>query len=196
MRKQMMELQGLKSGPLSANDTREGEGRLVTKEAEDDYLAGPLTVESYVVFRVRPLIDSYEKLASRLSQRLKQLEIAAYAVNLLGVVLATSFVNSGEWLSLTVAVVALLGGTIEFGQLKSRLVALNLSLAELNELIVWWDSLSVVQRRPDVVRSTVVQVTERAVHQVVDALTTAASSAQKSVEREMAHDVVAGGEDS
>jgi len=194
MRTFVMELQGLKYGRLSMKEKmkeeemRETTRGMVAKDVEDDYLAGPMSVESYVIFRTRPLIESYEKLSVRLATQLRQLELAGFVVNLIGAVMATSFVNFAEWLSLTVAICALLSGVVEFTQLKKRVVAVNLALGELHSLMVWWDALSVVRRRPTSVKAIVVETTERAVIQMVDALTTAASNTQTSVEMQLTHD--------
>ena len=196
MRKVIMELQGLKYGKLTVKEKQEekkAKNEMLAKEVEDDYLAGSLSTTSYVVFRVRPLIESYETQAIGLAKRLQWLEIAALLANLAGVVFATGFVNFGEWVSLTVVLVALLTGVLEFTQLKNRVVYINLSIGELRNLLVWWDSLSVVRRRSSAVKAHVVDTTERAILQVVDAQTTAAANAQILVEKQLARTSYCGG---
>ena len=196
MRKVIMELQGLKYGKLTVKEKQEekkAKNEMLAKEVEDDYLAGSLSTTSYVVFRVRPLIESYETQAIGLAKRLQWLEIAALLANLVGVVFATGFVNFGEWVSLTVVLVALLTGVLEFTQLKNRVVYINLSIGELRNLLVWWDSLSVVRRRSSAVKAHVVDTTERAILQVVDAQTTAAANAQILVEKQLARTSYYGG---
>ena len=49
--------------------------------------------------------------------------------------------------------------------------------------MVQWDSMSVVRRRTDAVKTLIVETTERALIQVVDKSTTAASNTQTSVEK-------------
>jgi len=189
MRTHLMELQGLKYGALSVKEKKEEKSKrrtmqgagAVAREVEDDYLAGPLSVESYVVFRVRPLIEHYEKRAVQLANRLIFYETLTFVLNSSGAVLA--IFGFYEWVTLTVAVVAVLSGVIEFTQLRSQVVSVNLSLRDLQKLIVWWDSLSAVYRRTVATKSRVVDTTERAIVQIVDEHTTAASSTQLAVDK-------------
>ena len=188
MRKQVMELQGMKYGKLSVKERKEEKRKKkkqgeATKEVDDDYLAGSLAVESYVVFRTRPLMEHYEKEAFKLANRLVLYETIIFVVNAAGAFLAV--VQFDEWVTLTVAVVAVLTNVIEFTQLRNQVVSVNLALRDLQRLIVWWDSLSDMLRRTDEAKSRVVDTTERAIIQVVDEKTTAASRTQLSVEKEL-----------
>ena len=148
---------------------------------EDDYLAGPLSVESYVLFRVRPLIELYERKAVKLASRLSLYELLTFAINASGTLLAVF--RFDEWVTFTVAVVAVLTAVVEFTQLRNQVVSVNLSLRDLQKLSIWWDSLSADRRRADETTARVVDTTERAILQVVDEHTTAASRIQLSVEK-------------
>ena len=197
MRTQIMEFQGLKYGKLTPKQKREEKRQrkkigLRAKDVEDDYLFGPLSVESYVIFRVRPLIERWEAQAARLAFRLNFIEILGFIINSSGAVLATGFANASEWVALTVAIGAVLTAIVEFTQLRNQLVSLNLALRNLQSLLVWWDSLSVVKRRTGAIKALVVGTTERAIIQVVDAQTTAASNTQTSVANQLSD---AGGAD-
>jgi hypothetical protein len=193
MRKRIVELQGLKPGKLTANEKKDEKKKrkkeqedTVAKDIEDDYLFGPLSVESYVIFRVRPLIEHYEKQASRLAFKLATYEVLGFVVNSLGAVLAT--INFTEWVTLTVFASTILTAIVEFTQLHDQVVSNNLALRNLNTLLVKWDSLSVVRRRTETTKSEVVATTERSIIDVVDACTTAASNTQTSVEKELKTD--------
>ena len=193
MRKSMMELQGRKYGQLSAAERREEaktkkRSDSIAKQVEDDYLFGPMSVDSYVIFRVRPLIEKYEKRSAELSNLLTLLDVVGFAVNSLGAVLAVDFVNFSEWVALSVAIAAVLTGVIEFTQLRNQVVSVNLALGDLQNMIVWWDSLSVVRRRTDATKRHIVGVTEAAVLHVVKEFTTAASNTQTSVAKHMANE--------
>ena len=145
------------------------------------------------------LAESFNRVLNRVSNSVivPLLAVAGNALSiivlLVGVVFATGFVNFGEWVSLTVVLVALLTGVLEFTQLKNRVVYINLSIGELRNLLVWWDSLSVVRRRSSAVKAHVVDTTERAILQVVDAQTTAAANAQILVEKQLARTSYYGG---
>lgn len=187
MRKHLMALQGMQYGKLSVKD-KKAEKRKEQKQSEsvvdDDFLLGTLGTESYVTFRVRPLIEHYEKKAVLLANRLILCETLSIVFQASGVVLA--LLNCQEWVTLAIAVVAVVMGIQEFTQLRNQVVSVNLSLRDLQKLIVWWDSLSVLRRRSDDTKARVVGTTERAIFQVVDEHTTSAASAQLSVEKDLA----------
>ena len=128
-------------------------------------------------------MEHYEKEAFKLANRLVLYETIIFVVNAAGAFLAV--VQFDEWVTLTVAVVAVLTNVIEFTQLRNQVVSVNLALRDLQRLIVWWDSLSDMLRRTDEAKSRVVDTTERAIIQVVDEKTTAASRTQLSVEKEL-----------
>lgn len=63
---------------------------------------------------------------------------------------------------------------------------MNLSLQELQKLVVRWDSLSKLERRSNAVKARIVGATERAMLQVMSKATTAASNTQSSTEQHLA----------
>ena len=177
MRKMVMDLQGSQYGKLTPAqkeaERKNSRHTTMNKELDDDYLAGPLSVESYVVFRARPLMERYEKQVMHLSRKVQLYDILGLLVNALGAVLAA--LDFTEWVTLTVAIVATLAAIIDFTQLRNHVIANNLALRDLQNMMVWWDSLPLTSRRNIVTTSQVVDITERGVMQVVDAYTTAAS---------------------
>lgn len=112
---------------------------------DDDYLAGPLTVDTYTTYRMRPVMEMLERRANKLSWRLSAIEIAGFTIQSSGAVLATF--KFTEWVALTVAISAVLQGFIEFMSLRDQLTSVNLALKDLESLSVMWDSLSIVRRR-------------------------------------------------
>ena len=60
---------------------------------------------------------------------------------------------------------------------------MNSSLADLQKIVVRWESLSVLQRRSNAVKARLVGATERAILEVVSKGTTAASNTQTSIEQ-------------
>ena len=153
---------------------------------DDDYLAGPLSTESYMVFRVRPVIDMLEKRALKLSWRLGTLEILGFTIQSSGAILGAFAWY--EWVALTVALAAIIQGIIEYVNLPNQVTSVNLALRDLQSLLVFWDSLSIVRRRTPAVKSQVVTITETALLAVVHEHTTAASNAITSVAKKLAHD--------
>jgi len=188
MRKQMMELQGAKYGKQDAATIKEEKKNrkksVLAKDIEDDYLCGPLSVESYVVFRVRPIEEKLERHTMKLAWRLQMFDMLGFVFNSAGTILAA--VALTEFVSLTVAIVAVLTSIVEFSKLRDQVVSSNLALRDLQSLLVKWDSLSVVRRRTVSIKAEVVDSTEEALLAVVIAHTTAASETQVSVKRKLA----------
>ena len=153
---------------------------------DDDYLAGPLTIDSYMCYRVRPAMEYLEKKANKLAWRLSALEIAGFIVQSSGSVLGAF--EFTEWVALTVAIAAVLQSFIEFVQLRNQVTSVNLALRDLQSLSVFWDSLSIVRRRTPAVKMQVVRTAEAALLMVVDAHTTASSNTITSVDKKMAAD--------
>ena len=125
---------------------------------------------------------------TKLAFRLLMIDIMTFVVNALGAVLAAIEVGGvglTEWISLTVATVAVLTGIVEFTQLRNQVVSCNLALKDLQRMELWWNSLSLVRRRTPTVKAVIVATAERAYLDVVDAHTTAAKNTQRAVEKSL-----------
>ena len=188
MRKLLMEMQGLKTGNLNSKEKAEEKKKLkkrgmIAKQVDDDYLVGPLSTDSYVTFRVRPLTERLEKQAVKLSGRLQFLDILGFCISATGTILAAYGLNS--WISVTVAVSSVVFSITEFTQLRNQVVSTNLALRDLHAILVKWDSLSLVKRRVRVVAEEIVMTTENAFLDVVKNHTTAASNTQVSVAKSL-----------
>jgi hypothetical protein len=186
MRKTIMELQGKKYGKLTGKQKEEEKksqkkSRALAKSVEDDYLFGALSIDSYVVFRLRPLTERLEKQAAKLSSRLTYCECLIFFFNMVSAVLAVDAVNCTEWISLTVAAISVISGLVEFTQLRNQVVSCNLALRDLHTIELEWNSLSLLKRRTPFNKSKIVTLVEDAYISVVDAHTTAASNTQKTI---------------
>jgi len=147
---------------------------------EDDYLSGPMSVETYVVFRVRPCMEELERTATRVAARLNLLETIAVIVFSTGSVLAV--LDLSQWVALTVIISVTIVSIMEFSMLRNTLIAINIALAQLQSLITAWDSMSLVTRRLPSTRDSLVRITESSLANVLDAKTTAASKSQSKME--------------
>ena len=122
---------------------------------EDDYLAGVLSVDTYVAYRAA-VINMFERRANKLSRRLMTIEILGFIIQSSGAVLA--IFEYTEWVALTVAIAAVLQGLIEFMNIRDQLTSVNIALKDLEAAIVYWDSLSIVRRRTNVVKMQLASV--------------------------------------
>jgi hypothetical protein len=125
MRKVIADLQGLPFGPITAAERREAKVNNTKQTAEgkggeDDYLLDPLSIDNYVMFRLRPVVDRWEHEVWMLSRRLHAIDAMSFVISTIGVVLATGVVNALEWVPITVLLVVLLTAAAEFTQLRNR----------------------------------------------------------------------------
>jgi len=168
----------------------------VTRNLEDDYLAGPLNIDTYVCYRVRPVRDMLQKRALRRSFVLTLLDTLSFVIQSSGAILAVF--NLSEWVAVTVGVSAVLQGFIEFMCLRDQVTSVNLALRDLKSTLVYWDSLSIVRRRTPAVKQQIVKATEDALLMVISAHTTASSNTITSVLKQLsaeAHEVDAANEE-
>jgi len=159
---------------------------LVSKSirVDDDYLAGPMTIDTYMTYRVRPVMAMLQNRADRRARLLSQLEILGFCIQASGAIFGTF--EYTEWVALTVATAAVVSSFIEFTSLRDQVTAVNLALVQLQSQLVFWDSLSIVRRRTPSVKLQVAKSTEDAILMVVNTHTTAASNTITSVEKSLA----------
>jgi len=190
VREMMMELQGrgkpVKDEGEVLKRIRKKQKKLMEVKpslVEDDYLCGPMAVDTYMCYRVRPTIARIQRKVSKLAWRLSALEVVGFFVQASGSVFAVFYYT--EWVALTVAVAAVLQGFIEFMALRDQVTSCNLALRDLQGLIIMWDSLSIVRRRTPAVKMQIVSAAEEAILMIVQEKTTATSNTITSVAKQM-----------
>ena len=105
MRRLLMEEQGLQYGKLTNEQIEEEKKKKkkkasIAKAVDDDYLCGALSVETYMMFRCRPLKDRLERQVEKLSMRLQVLDVLGFILNSTGAVFAAY--KFSEWIVCTV----------------------------------------------------------------------------------------------
>jgi len=186
----LMEMQGqgrpVESDGATLKRLKKKSRDLVSKSirVDDDYLAGPMTIDTYMTYRVRPVMAMLQNRADRRARLLSQLEILGFCIQASGAIFGTF--GYTEWVALTVATAAVVSSFIEFTSLRDQVTAVNLALVQLQSQLVFWDSLSIVRRRTPSVKLQVAKSTEDAILMVVNTHTTAASNTITSVEKSLA----------
>jgi len=109
MRDIIMDMQGLGKPRTDDNETLKrvkSKQRKINAEnrpnrlPEDDYLCGPLTLDTYMCYRVRPVIAKFQKHANKLSWRLSFIEIIGFCIQSSGSIFGT--MHFDEWVAFTV----------------------------------------------------------------------------------------------
>ena len=139
----------------------------------DDYTS-PLTIESYVDHRVRPISDYLERRVQVTAAWSQIVEMVGLLASSSGAVLA--IVGLASWIVLTVAITAVFSAVADYFYLASQLAATNRALEELHNLLTWWDSLSLVQRKSRAVKAKCVTIVEGAMLSLVQAKTSVSSA--------------------
>merc|ERR1719409_219392 len=98
--------------------------------------------------------------APRLSRLLSRFDNLAFLVT----AIATLFgaIGWSDWVTFIATVYMLVTSLKDYLKLQERLTSTNTGLKDVRNLIVWWDSLSVVQKRTRASRIKAVGVTEEA----------------------------------
>merc|ERR1711871_1009853 len=103
--------------------------RLDVKVVEEDDYVSPITVETYVLYRVFPLLQNFQKEAPVLSKWLSYLENLGFLVTATGTFLGAY--EQHTWVAFVVAVYTVVNNAIQYLVLQSRLTATNSAVRDL-----------------------------------------------------------------
>jgi hypothetical protein len=116
---------------------------------EDDYLRDDgvqvITAEDYNHFRLLPLIHHYNRRSVRLTTLATRAQISIFFLT--GLMSTASMLGSARWVPVLVAGMTAISSTMEFENIYTQLRNVNQSLQVLKNLRIWWQSLSMVERR-------------------------------------------------
>lgn len=104
-----------------------------------------LSAEEYIDGRLRRSLANFENLVPRLNywhMFLRVMMIVATSVNAVFALLPLK-----QWIPAFVALASLLHTIIKDQMLTERLTACNIAIMKLQNLLIWWNSLTLVQRR-------------------------------------------------
>lgn len=95
--------------------------------------------------RVIPLVRMYEKMGPELDWQLSALEVAAFTLTRCGALFAVC--GLAEWVAITVAIAAAVESFIAHLNLRSQREVVNKNINTIQNMLTWWDSLTIVERR-------------------------------------------------
>ena len=151
------------------------------KVADLDDLISPINLGVYMEFRARKISIYLENRAPILSRQLQTLEFFANLMNAVSAVLA--LVGLTQWVAISVAFSTLIFSAIEYWSLHEQTSANNSALTQVHNLLTWWQSLSMIDRRTRSARTRAVTILEGAMLSSV-AANTAAPKASKDEKKE------------
>eukprot|EP00928_Gymnodinium_smaydae_P035147 TRINITY_DN24791_c0_g1_i1.p1 TRINITY_DN24791_c0_g1~~TRINITY_DN24791_c0_g1_i1.p1 ORF type:complete len:1080 (-),score=186.94 TRINITY_DN24791_c0_g1_i1:27-3209(-) len=131
--------------------------KVVEENMHDDAFC-LVTADDYIRFRLEPLIAGLKVRAPFLARAYATMQ----TVSFLGTAIAGALgvLAMREFIPIVVAVVASVDSIAQFEQLQVRLLATNSALSELQGVLLWWNALSLAERRRPASKERLVSVTE------------------------------------
>jgi len=142
-----------------------------------DSLVGPLTIDHYMQYRARPVCTYLERTAPYRAFYLQMLEIIVFIMNSFGAVLVGMGNEFVPWVSLTVAIAAVIRSFQDFANLEKQVEAYNTALREVHNMMNEWDGKTRTERRTRQVITAVVGTVENQMINVAMAICNAQATA-------------------
>eukprot|EP00448_Togula_jolla_P010165 CAMPEP_0170616334 /NCGR_PEP_ID=MMETSP0224-20130122/25815_1 /TAXON_ID=285029 /ORGANISM="Togula jolla, Strain CCCM 725" /LENGTH=931 /DNA_ID=CAMNT_0010942125 /DNA_START=43 /DNA_END=2838 /DNA_ORIENTATION=+ len=155
-----LSMEGGKSG-VDIKDPELGIGSSVDRGAEADDYVEEISTETYLTYRVQPLLSYYYTVGPRLSWWQTALELLVIISATVGTVLSAFGYYS--LIPITVAFGGVIVATEHHMRLAGRIVAVNNAISELEDIISLSSALGKMEKRIGSFKSMVVQRTEAAV---------------------------------
>merc|ERR1712217_140910 len=121
-----------------------------------------LVADDYVRFRVFPAITDLSRLSRVHGRAIFFLETLRYLATMICAMVAV--VKAYMMIPIVVAVIGLITHILDFHQFAVRLQSVNAALADLRNLVIWWESLDMGEQRAKYVIDHLVDATEAAIH--------------------------------
>jgi hypothetical protein len=166
---------GAPTAPPAAGATADDKGDEGGGDVEVcDDLVSQLTVEQYVASRVRPVTAWFEARAALMAKRSQQLEQIGLLMNSAGAVLA--ILEYGEFISITVSLASTAMAIGDYFYVPPQITTTNKAMQDCHNLINWWDSLSLVQRKARKTKKKLADALEQSILDVVQSRTMVSSA--------------------
>lgn len=127
----------------------------------DDGISVITAGDDFVTFRLRPVLEEKQSLVRKLTfyqTLLQTITFVSTAVNA-----ALALTGFKLWVPMVVAIVSALIAIMDFEMLAARIGATNDAIATLQNQLLWWGSLSMIEKRLPQRKETLVMVTESVV---------------------------------
>jgi hypothetical protein len=112
-------------------------------DPNDDHHS-PLKPEEYLAFRVKPMLDMYQRRVPQYSRRRKFNTVLSFLLTAGGTVLAV--LELASWAAISTAAVGVVMSFSEFNSIERKLVRYSDTIQRLQHIILWWRAKSAVER--------------------------------------------------
>jgi len=131
-------------------------------QARDDGISF-IVAEDYVKFRLEPIIREMERQQPSLSRSYYGLHTILFILTTMSALLALLELDC--WIPVVVAVSSAVATAMDYTAVQARLLNASQVLMALKNLLIWWESLSMVQKRLPINKATLVESAETAIEQ-------------------------------
>jgi len=138
------------------------------KSVDDDYVS-PMTIDTYMEHRLKPMIRISKKKTPALASTLSRYETLVMVMNSVATLLAA--VDLKAWVALMVILITVVSNLLQYQMVQHRLASHNGVVRDLEGMHTFLVGQSVVQRRTQKMKATCVDMTEKAVLETVQAWT-------------------------
>jgi hypothetical protein len=133
---------------------------LTASEMIDDGFS-VIQADDYVEFRLKPALQSFEVKAPKLATQVKVLQVLIFSCTAVNAALALT--QNTEWMPVVISFSGAVHTTMDYMMLTHRLDMINAAQESLTGLLLWWDHLTLIQKKQPNNRETLVDLTEQAV---------------------------------
>jgi hypothetical protein len=150
-----------------ADKTRYTSSARLFQMTDPDEFVGPLSLETYIDYRAKAVEQCFSKRAPRIALFIRIADVVGFTATSMGAIL--SILGKTEWVVLTVLLATTIENCVANAGWRPELSALNSGLVDIQNLLVWWESLSIVDRRTRSSKEHCLAVVENALAQLAAA---------------------------
>ena len=159
---------GIGTNKVAAAQVKDTGGDDERELMREDTGFGPLRAEDYVIFRMLPKLVAYSKRSPKQARILAIFDLAAIALSA-GSTLLGAF-DMAQPTPLLVSFASVLAGWQAYTQMKTALKLTNSAVGQLERLVLWWQSLSMIEKRRPDSKERLVRITEDVISSAVPEL--------------------------
>merc|ERR1711871_383323 len=104
-----------------------------------------INAAEYVPFRLHPTLERFNKLAAYLERRSTILQMLIFFATTMSALLG--LVSLTSWMPVTVSFGASATAIMDYHMYVARLASVNTAILSLENVLIWWESLSIVERK-------------------------------------------------
>lgn len=137
-----------------------------------------INAEDYINFRLRPTLTKFSKMAPRLETIIDTNQIIIFIST--GSLALLAMLGLTKWVPVLVTLIGAISAIMDFEMYVARLALINGAQLTLKNLLIWWESLSLIDRRLPESKQYLVDTTEQSVMAELSWAKTAAKKKPKS----------------